>query len=334
MRGMRKRFWMAVEPFDKALVTAAIEAGAEAVAVPPGYSDEVKPLGQVTTIAEDGDWQWGRDVQRVRITCKEDEAAVEGRVPTVIENEDWSIIPLENLIARTGNLIQTVHSAEEADIALQVMERGADGILLVTDNATEIQKTGEVVERASVETVSLETAHIVETRPVTMSDRCCIDTTSLLPPGVGLLVGNSGHALFLVHNENVESPYCAARPFRVNAGAVHAYVRLPGNRTKYLCELGAGDEVLACDPDGHGHGVAVGRNKIERRPMLLLVAENAEGERVSLVLQNAETIRLTSPHGEPVSVTTLRKGDAVLAHFGEKTGRHFGQPITETLEER
>jgi 3-dehydroquinate synthase II len=167
-----------------------------------------------------------------------------------------------------------------------------------------------------------------------MSDRCCIDTTSLLPPGTGLLVGDSGSAMFLVHNENVQSPYCAARPFRVNAGAVHAYVRLPENRTKYLCELSAGDEVLAVDPKGNSHTVAVGRNKIERRPMMLVSAQNKKGKRVSLVLQNAETIRLTTPDGKPASVTRLQKGDMVLAFFGESTGRHFGEAIQETIREK
>ena len=114
---MPKRFWVAVDPFDKSLVTAAIEAGAEAVVVPEGKSDDARQLGHITTISADGDWQWGRDVERVRIESESDEEKVHGQVPTVIESAEWTIIPLENLISRTGNLIQTVHDAEEADIA-------------------------------------------------------------------------------------------------------------------------------------------------------------------------------------------------------------------------
>ena len=72
--------------------------------------------------------------------------------------------------------------------------------------------------------------------------------------------------------------------------------------------------------------------KIERRPLLLIEAE-AEGQPVSLVLQNAETIRLTSPKGEALSVATLKPGDRVLSHV-TKGGRHFGMAIEETITER
>jgi 3-dehydroquinate synthase II len=96
---------------------------------------------------------------------------------------------------------------------------------------------------------------------------------------------------------------------------VHAYVRLPENRTKYLCELSAGDEVLAVDPKGNSHTVAVGRNKIERRPMMLVSAQNKKGKRVSLVLQNAETIRLTTPGRKTGIRYTPSKGDMVSRIF-------------------
>jgi hypothetical protein len=48
---------------------------------------------------------------------------------------------------------------------------------------------------------------------------------SLLVPGEGLLVGNFARALFLVHSECAESSYISSRPFRVNAGPVHAYTQ-------------------------------------------------------------------------------------------------------------
>ena len=56
--------------------------------------------------------------------------------------------------------------------------------------------------------------------------------SSLMVPGEGMLVGNFARALFLVHSECAESSYIASRPFRVNAGAVHAYVKVesPDNR--------------------------------------------------------------------------------------------------------
>lgn len=334
---MKKLFWVDLRNFEKKLFTAAVEAGADALLLAKGKAKEVKDLAKITTIAEDGDLVLGKDVEIVQITQKADEEKVvrfQGNIPVIIENNDWTIIPLENLISKTTNLIQSVASPQEAKLALETMERGADGILLKPASVNDILETGRIVREAESETFALETATITDTKSVAMSDRCAIDTTSILPPGTGFLVGDSGKAMFLVHNENVESPYCATRPFRVNAGAVHAYIRLPHNRTKYLCELSSGDEVLAVDSNGKGYVVAVGRNKIERRPMLLVTAENKEGKKVSLVLQNAETIRLTTPEGKPTSVTRLVKGDKVLAFFGSSAGRHFGEEIQESIQEK
>ena len=332
---MKKIFWIDLRGADKKLKTAAIEAGADAVLVEK--SEEMKTLGKIQTIAPDGDLIPGKDLDMVKITQKSDEdkiVAWGGKVPVIIENTDWTIIPLENLISKTTNLIQTVENPKEAKLALTTMERGADGILLKPKSINDIKEIGDIVREMGAEHFALEPVEIEEIKSVSMSDRCCVDTTSLLPPGTGLLIGDSSKALFLVHNENVESPFCAPRPFRVNAGAVHAYIRLPNNKTKYLCEISAGDEVLGVDPTGKTQIVSVGRNKIERRPMLLVVAKSKKGDRISLVLQNAETIRLTSPEGKPLSVTRLQKGDTVLAFIGESIGRHFGEAIKETIYEK
>jgi 3-dehydroquinate synthase II len=149
--------------------------------------------------------------------------------------------------------------------------------------------------------------------------------------GRGMLVGNAASGFFLVHAESVENPYVAARPFRVNAGAVHAYVLAPGGKTRYLNELRAGDETLIVGYDGRTEVAYIGRCKIERRPLLMVTADVA-GTAISLVLQNAETIRLTRPDGRPVSVVTLGPGDEVLVHRAGG-GRHFGMKIDETLRE-
>jgi len=76
----------------------------------------------------------------------------------------------------------------------------------------------------------------------------------------------------------------------------------------------------------------LGGNRVEKRPMLLIEAD-AGGEPISLVMQNAETIRLVSPKGEAISITNLKAGDKVLGHI-EKAGRHFGMKVDETLIER
>ena len=59
-----------------------------------------------------------------------------------------------------------------------------------------------------------------------MGDRVCVDTCANMGLGEGMLVGNSSGGLFLVHAESLENPYVAPRPFRVNAGPVHAYIRV------------------------------------------------------------------------------------------------------------
>lgn len=338
-----KQFWVKVDPFDKKLVITALESGANAIQIPKGFTEKVHELGKIQTIAEDGDLQLGQDVQIVKITKKEDEAkvvAVRGKIPTIIQNKEtddeeteWTIIPLENLISKTTNLIQTVKSAKQAQVALTTMEKGADGILLDTNNFNEIKETAKIIQESNNEQLQLIEAEIIGTEPVQISDRCCIDTGSILPPGKGILAGDISSAMFLVYNENVQSPYCDPRPFRVNVGAVHAYVRVPNNQTKYLMELKAGSEVLVVDKDGNTETAVVGRNKIEKRPMMLVKAKTKQGKKVSLIMQNAETIRLTSPDGKPLSITHLKKGDKVMV-FIEEAGRHFGVKVKETIEER
>ena len=76
----------------------------------------------------------------------------------------------------------------------------------------------------------------------------------------------------------------------------------------------------------------VGRLKIEERPLLLVEAE-ADGRKISILLQNAETIRLVKDNGEPLSVARLRPGDKILVHL-EEGGRHFGKKVKETISEK
>jgi 3-dehydroquinate synthase II len=154
---------------------------------------------------------------------------------------------------------------------------------------------------------------------------------SMLRKGQGMLVGNSSAFTFLVHAETESNPYVAARPFRVNAGAVHAYAVMPGDKTRYLEELSSGNEVLVVSADGSTSLATIGRVKVEIRPMLLITAKVGDVEG-ALFLQNAETIRLTRTDGEPVSVVSLKVGDEVLCKVDE-AGRHFGMRISEEIKE-
>lgn len=329
-----KTVWVHVDPWNKNLVTAALEAGADAVVLPEGRSQEAKALGRITTVAPDGDIALGTDVVHLAIESKEDEtrAVSELREKTLIlRMADWTIIPLENLIAQRGDLLVEVTGAEDARTVIQTLEKGADGIVLRTDDPAEIKRTVQAVHDYA-EPIELTTATLSAVTPLGMGDRVCVDTCTNMEPGQGMLVGNASSAFFLVHSETIETPYVATRPFRVNAGGVHAYVLGPEGKTCYLSELAAGDPVLIVGHDGQTQTAYVGRAKVERRPMLLVQAE-AEGQTIGLVLQNAETIRLTQPDGSALSVAAAKPGDEVLVHL-TTGGRHFGMAVEETLTEK
>lgn len=248
---------------------------------------------------------------------------------------DWKVIPLENLIAGLQKLdvqiIAGVRDAQEAKLALETLEHGSDGILIDTDDLSEIKKVMDVRDKSEMEKTPLVAARVTKVKQVGMGDRVCVDTASLMVPGEGMLIGSQSNGLFLVNSESEESPYVAARPFRVNAGAVHAYIRV-GEKTRYLSELSAGDEVLIVNSIGETRPAVIGRVKIERRPLMLVEAE-VDGIKIKTLLQNAETIKLVGADGKPVPVTALKEGDEVMVHF-EASARHFGIKIEETIIEK
>lgn len=328
-----KRVWVNCIPWNKDMVTAALEAGADAVVVESGKSDEVHRLGIIPTVAPDGDIRVGEDVNWLTIENKADEerAAELGQKGMVVaRTTDWTIIPLENLIAAAASLMAVVHTLEEALTVTQTLERGVDGVVLETKDPLEIQRVVDALQAAD-EQVELQSARIVAVETLGMGDRVCVDTCSSMGVGEGMLAGNSSSAMFLIHAESVSNPYVDPRPFRVNAGAVHAYVRVAEGKTRYLADLRSGDTVLLVKADGTTRTAHVGRVKIERRPLALIRAE-AEGKECATIVQNAETIRLVTPDGAPVSVVELKAGDEVLVAL-EAAGRHFGMKIEETIEE-
>ncbi len=329
-----RKIWIKVDPWNKKLVTTAIEGGADGIMVPPGFSEKVKELGRIETIAEDGDLRLGEDVIIFTIKSGKDEGEIvrlSQNKKVILECTDWTVIPLENLIAKGADVIAQVKSFEEARIAFGILEKGVRHILLDTNDVTELKKSLALI-RSEADKTPLQEAEIVEITPVGMGDRVCIDTCTSMTIGQGILVGNSSSALFLVHAESVSNPYVEPRPFRVNAGPVHAYARVPGGKTRYLSELSAGDQVLITDFRGNTTVSTVGRLKIEKRPLMLVKALFEENE-ITTILQNAETIRLTDPEGKPVSVVSLKPGDKVLVAI-EESGRHFGLKIDETITEK
>ena len=329
-----RKIWVKVDPWDKDLVTTALEGGADGIMVPKGHSQNVKELGRVETISEDGDLVLGKDVIVFKITTGDDEEEIAKLSQTkkvILQTTDWTIIPLENLIAKGADVIAQVSNLEEAQTAFGILEKGVSQILFHTTDPLTLKKALSTLAAFGDKT-QLDVAEIVAVESIGMGDRVCVDTCTNMEPGQGMLVGNASSGLFLVHAESISNPYVAPRPFRVNAGAVHAYTRVPDGKTRYLSELSAGSKVLIVDYQGNVQTAAVGRLKIEKRPMMLVKAMAGEKE-ITTILQNAETIRLTDPDGNAKSVVGLKKGDKVLVAL-EESGRHFGMKIDETITEK
>jgi 3-dehydroquinate synthase II len=273
-------------------------------------------------------------VAECRITDKASEnlaAGIRDKKYIIVTTSDWTVIPLENLVAQSDRIIASVRDAHEADVALHVLEKGTAGILLRTSDPATVREVASLVKSTAAK-VDLIPFTVTKIHPVGMGDRVCVDTCSMLPEGEGMLMGNTSSAMLLVHAETLENPYVAPRPFRVNAGAVHAYILLPEGKTAYLSDLAIGGKVLVTDASGKAHSAIVGRTKIERRPLLLVEAE-AEGSKVSLILQNAETIRLVAPGGNAISVVNLAVGDPIMGCI-LAGGRHFGMAVKETIIEK
>ncbi|CAH2045021.1 unnamed protein product [Thlaspi arvense] len=265
----------------------------------------------------------------------------------VLDFLDWKSIPAENLVAALQGSEKTVfavsNTPSEAKLYLEALEHGLGGIILKTGDVKAVLELKEYFDKRSEEsdTLSLTEATITRVQMVGMGDRVCVDLCSLMRLGEGLLVGSFARGLFLVHSECMESNYIASRPFRVNAGPVHAYVAVPGGKTCYLSELRTGREVIVVDQKGKQRTAVVGRVKIEKRPLILVEAKlSAEEEetRFSIILQNAETVALVTPHQvnssreTAVPVTSLKPGDRVLIRL-QGGARHTGIEIQEFIVE-
>lgn len=331
-----KHIWVDASPYKKEIVTTALENGATGLLVDPEDTEKARSLGRILLISRHkGDLKLNDDVVLMEIRNKKDEeeaARLARKCFVIVRTTDWTVIPLENLVAAGGNILARVTGEKEARTALQVLEKGTSGIFISERDPAKLKGILKSVHALACEKFRLEAVTVRRIKHLGMSDRVCIDTTTNMKCGEGMLTGNTSSGLFLVHSESVENPYVAARPFRVNAGAVHAYVLTPENRTRYLSELRSGDPVLLVNHKGISQVSYAGRIKIEKRPMLLIEAEH-KGLSCSIVLQNAETIRLTQKNGRPVSVVKLGKGDRVLALI-EEQARHFGLKINETITEK
>ena len=122
----------------------------------------------------------------------------------ILEFDDWSMIPIENLIAaadstptRIAAIIRTAQEAQGAGFALEI---GVDALVVPNDSAiyeaAQIIKSqrGELTSESAQESSQLGFSGLSEMIVTSIEqggvgDRYCIDFTSLLEIGEGILVG-------------------------------------------------------------------------------------------------------------------------------------------------
>ncbi|MDR2854865.1 MAG: 3-dehydroquinate synthase II [Methanomicrobiales archaeon] len=324
---------------EKKILSSALEAGFENIVIRKGDSD-LKKLARFNAIECDGNefFLEGKKIgESVTISTDEDLKRAYDLIDSVeylvTISENWKIIPLENLITQIQSsqtkLLPVCETPEEAKLFFETMEKGSDGVVVSLKTSLDLFPFSKLLTD-TVPKIELTLAEVVDIKVLSLGDRTCVDTCSIFHFGEGMLVGSQSSCLFLIGSECMESEYVASRPFRVNAGAVHSYALCADGNTKYLSELKSGDEVMAIDSNGNGRVVTVGRVKTEIRPMVMISAM-VNGCLHSVILQNAETIRLCSP-GKMISVSELKIGDKVFVKT-DAGGRHFGQKIEETIRE-
>ena len=261
--------------------------------------------------------------------------------------EDWSMIPIENVIAATEStptkVAAQIMKPVEAQGAGFALDIGVDALLctedclesaLIVKSIRHEESTSEEFSHGDNEQhVDLSLMTITDINEGHSGDRVCVDLLSMLEEGEGMLVGSTAKAFVLIHGETIASKYVPTRPFRINAGSVDAYAHMAGGTTKYLSELTSGDEVLITKNDGTSRTAIIGRMKIETRPFILLRFKDDNANEGHVFIQQAETVRLVLGNGKACSVTDLSVGDHIFGHSSTST-RHVGQSISAPSEER
>ena len=154
-----------------------------------------------------------------------------------------------------------------------------------------------------------------------------IDLIDALSENEGILVGDFARGFICVLAETRETSTYPPRPFRINAGAIHQYLYVGNNETKYLSELKAGDSVVVTDGSNERF-VKIGRVKIEKRNFERIVLENG----ISATLQVADSIYIL---GEKKAEHFCEESNAPIGCCEmSEIARHKGKVIEEIIVEK
>ena len=265
----------------------------------------------------------------------------------LLSGGEWKMIPFENLVAACQHSHTKIASfitiQEQAIGAAFALDTGVDALIVTPDEAlvqsAQAAKSSrlerrpipeDIIETRSTERLEVMTITSVESGGT--GDRYCLDFTSLFENDEGVLIGSSAKTLIFVKAETTPSEFVPPRPFRVNSGSPHSYIQMVDGSLKYISEVQTGDCVAAYSVHGRIRGITLGRRKIEHRPFLLIKVEDKNNNHGHIFLQQAETVRLVSNKGEPISITQLKKGDSILGKSSNH-GTHIGNTVLGTVEE-
>lgn len=254
----------------------------------------------------------------------------------VVDFKDITNIPLELLIARLQgektNILKKVNNIDNVKILDGVMEIGSDGILFDSNNPGELIEVNNYMEKQNYFKLNMEKAVVTRVQHMGKGYRACLDTTTILGKNEGMIIGSTAQGGLLVVSETHYLPYMNTRPFRVNAGALHSYIWIPGEMTSYLTELESGKSVLAVDSKGNAREVWLGRIKTEIRPLIKIEADIG-GKIVNTILQDDWHIRIMGADGEIVNVSNICVGTELLGYVS-MGARHVGISIKEHINEK
>lgn len=306
-------------------------------------------LGDDLNIDGDALYVEGNQVgRRVDVSTSEGQSkarAMAGSVEWILlDLGEWKMIPIENVIASCDGgptkVAARISSAEQVLGAAFALDIGVDALLVTEDilptaliaKSQRGEREQSEMEEVKSEGFELSTLRIIEVKEGGVGDRICVDLTSMLDLGEGMIVGSSSNSMVLVHGETVESEFVPTRPFRVNAGAAHTYILMADGGTKYLSELKMGDQVMVSNSEGKSRTATVGRVKIERRPFILFKWRDENHNEAGALLQQAETVRLVTESGL-ISITDLSPDMKIIGWSGG-AGRHLGIEITADVTEK
>lgn len=155
-----------------------------------------------------------------------------------------------------------------------------------------------------------------------------LDFVDALGSSEGVLVGDTARGFLCVLGETRSTDTYPPRPFRVNAGAIHQYVYMGDNKTKYLSEVRAGDRIVITDGKKE-RLVSVGRVKIEKRPFKKIILDDG----ISATLQDADSVFIMGKESS-VHFKDVKEQEKIAYLKAESYARHKGEAIEEEIEER